>query len=81
MHDIELSLYLPFSFSHFGFDNEEVYLVYIRIIITVWSSGYEDRIADVIKLINNWKKFAMILSNVLTKGVSNRVPCAVYSVV
>ncbi len=43
---------------------------YASAILKLWNYGYEDRIADVIKLINNRNLFVKLVFRLLTKWVS-----------
>ena len=46
---------------------------YIRIMLTLWSEEYHDRLMEVVKIVGDFKSVAVLLNQILTRRVRRKI--------
>lgn len=66
---VHVVLVIVIVFRHFGLHSEDMYLNYLKVILTSWKSEYHERLTQVINMVDNEEKVAACLSQLIVKKV------------
>ena len=74
---INILIVVVVVFRHFGLHSEDMYLNYLKVIITSWKSDYQDRLTQVIKMVDSEEKVTACLSQLIVNKVHELAMCKV----